>query len=436
MTVPKLIDAWRDRQPQAEHAACWLVVALAVAVPLGSATANILTVLLLLTWLAAGAFRLRWQHIRAHPFALASIGLWLLILIGASWSEAPWSESWRNIEKYARVLLVPIVISLITDPVWRRRALLAWLGAMLITLALSYLHVFWAFPWARATRELAQGDHYIFKHHITQNVMMSVALVACVAEALRHWHDRTHPWRAWLWLALAIAAGFNVLFLVQGRTGYLTLFANLIVVALVLVRLRRVALLAPVLIVALAVGALTSDTLRQRTDAALREAVAVREGADLSSIGMRAEFLARSAELIRERPVFGWGTGSYASQWCRVAISPDWCRVGAYNPHNQFVFFGVQLGALGMLALLVWMGSAFWACLRQRTSERLLGLTLITTFLIHAMLDSPLYVATESVWYPLHLALVTAWVAEPQGSANRAETSSDTRARLGHSGQD
>ncbi len=437
---------WHAVQPRSDLWAQWLVVALAAAVPLGSATSNIISGALLLAWIAAGGFVERWQRIRVHPFALASLGLWLLILAGALWSSSPWDESWRNIEKYARLLLAPIVISLIVDERWRRRALFAWMAAMALTLALSYLHALWAFPLARATRDGALGDHYVFKHHITQNVMMSVFAVAALAEAMRRWIG--HPHLAWFrdrvglgWLALALLAAFNVLFLVQGRTGYVTLFANMAVVALVLLRLKRLALLAPVLFIVLAVSAVSSDTLRERTLEAVAEASAVREGASLTSIGRRAEFVQRSWELIRERPLLGWGTGAYAEHFCRVARSPEWCSVGHYNPHNQFAFIGVQLGLVGLLALLVWLAAALASVWRLEPTERVLGLSLVNTFAIHSLLDSPLYIATESVWYPLHLALVSALAwrsqrAPDQGSESKAVASSNTRSTDGHSGHD
>lgn len=437
---------WRMVEPRADRWARWLVVALAAAVPLGSATSNILSGALLLAWIVAGGFVERWRRIRAHPFAMASLGLWLLILTGALWSSSPWDESWRNIEKYARLLLVPIVISIIVDERWRRRALLAWMAAMTLTLALSYLHALWAFPLARATRDGALGDHYIFKHHITQNVMMSVFAVAALAEAVRRWIGHPHfgglrDRIGFAWLALALLAAFNVVFLVQGRTGYVTLFANMAVVALFLLRLKRLALLAPILFIVLAVSALSSDALRVRTLEAVTEASAVREGASLTSIGRRAEFVQRSWELIRERPLLGWGTGAYAEHFCRVARSPEWCSVGHYNPHNQFAFIGVQLGLAGLLALLVWLGAALASVWQLDPVERVVGLSLVTTFAIHAMLDSPLYIATESVWYPLHLALVTAlaWrsrCAGDQGLDSKAVTSSSTRSGEGHSGQD
>ena len=99
---------------------------------------------------------------------------------------------------------------------------------MLLTLALSYLHALWAFR-ARATREHEQGDHYIFKHHITQNVMMSVFAVAAVR---RGWRLRPLRWRRahaaltrrfWFWIAVASCRCDQRTVFVLGQTGYLTL---------------------------------------------------------------------------------------------------------------------------------------------------------------------------------------------------------------------
>ena len=116
--------------------------------------------------------------------------------------------------------------------------LLAWIAAMLLTLALSYLHALWAFPLAPPVKARA-GDHYIFKHHITQNVMMSVFAVAAFAEggscASPRWQAtlrRTNA-RFWFWIAVAVAAAINILFSFSGRAGYLTLLVNLVMVALV-----------------------------------------------------------------------------------------------------------------------------------------------------------------------------------------------------------
>ncbi len=389
----------------------WLVVAVAASVPLGSATSNVLGGALLVTLIAAGGYQEHWNRWRVHPFALATLVLFAVIFLGVSYSNAPFDEIRRSLTKYARLLYAPIAIAVLVDARWRRRALMAWMGSMLLTLALSYLHSLWAFPLARATREGEFGDHYIFKHHITQNVMMSVFAVAAFAEAWRLRDAEGMTRRAWAWIVVAVAAVINVLFFVLGRAGYLTLMVNLLVVAVVaFVAARDTRLLAVVgaVIVMVIAAAASSDAVHERFRTAISEVESSQERGITTSIGQRMEYASKSIDLARARPVLGWGTGSYAMEYCRIAKSPEWCKLGAYNPHNQFLFFAVQFGLLGLLALVAWLVTAAITIRRLPLSKQLLGFSLLATLVVHSFLDSPLFIVTEGTWYPLMLGIFAA----------------------------
>jgi O-antigen ligase len=415
--------------------AAWLVVLLAAAIPLGSATMNILMALVVLALLAAGGYAAHWMRIRTNPFALASLLLYALVVVGALWAEGAPGEALRVAEKHARIMVGVIAVILLIDERWRRRALLAWMSMMLLTLALSYLHSVWAFPFARATREAITGDHYIFKHHITQNVMMSVFVIAALCEAINRWQQR---WRgdpaatrwAVFWFAVSLLGMVNVLFFVAGRTGYVTLVCNVFVACFVLARGRQ----RVVLVLAVALGivalALSSVSLRDRFEGAVSEVESHQATGAQTSAGQRMEFARKSIELISERPILGWGTGSYSLQYCRIARSAEWCRLGSYNPHNQFLFFGVQLGVVGMLAYLLWFASVAYALGPVNRVHRALGYCVLTTLFVHSLLDSPLYIVTEGTWYPLLLGILLAGY----GDAKMARAESSTASTLGHSG--
>ena len=395
--------------------ALWLVAA-AAAVPLGTGPSNVIGGCLFFTLLAAGGYREHWARIRRHPFALATIVLFAVIFLGVSYSNAPFDEIRRTLTKYARLLYAPIAIAVLYDGRWRRRALLAWMLSMLLTLVLSYLHSVWAFPLARATREREIGDHFIFKHHITQNVMMSVFAIAAFAQAWRLRAQRlagsnvAAQWM-WLWITVAFAAAVNVLFFVLGRTGYLTLLVNLVVVVLVAfvaAKDRRLMVVAASLMVIGIGAAVNSQTVHSRLQAAINEVESSQERGISTSMGQRMEYASKSIDLIKARPILGWGTGSYAMEYCRIAKSPEWCKLGAYNPHNQFLFFAVQFGLLGLVALLAWLVLAGVAMQKLPLADRLLGLSLLATLCVHSMLDSPLYIVTEGTWYPLMLGILAA----------------------------
>lgn len=407
----------------------WLVVAVAASVPLGSAASNVLGGALFVMLLAAGGYQEHWRRWRANPFAIATLLLFAVIFLGVSYSHAPFDEIRRSLTKYSRLLYAPIAISVLVDGRWRRRALLAWMGSMLLTLGLSYLHAVWQFPLARATREGEAGDHYIFKHHITQNVMMSVFVVAAFAEAWRLRVAEGMTRRVWLWVAVAIAAVINVLFFVLGRAGYLTLLVNLLVVAAVaFIAARDTRLLALVgaIIVVVIAAAASSDAVRQRFHTAVSEVESSQERGITTSIGQRMEYASKSIDLIEARPILGWGTGSYAMEYCRIARSPEWCKLGAYNPHNQFLFFAVQFGALGLLALLAWLVTAAKVIRQLPLNKQMIGFSLLATLIVHSLLDSPLYIVTEGTWYPLMLGIFAAGAyGDNDASAASATASTD-----------
>ena len=430
-------DFFLSPDPTLARGCAWLVVAIAASVPLGTALSNVLAGALLVALILAGGYRSHWQRWRVHPFAVATLALCAIILVGVTYSQAPIDEIVRSLKKYARLLYAPIAIAVLVDERWRRRALLAWMASMFLTLVLSYVHSVWAFPLARSTRELMLDDHYIFKHHITQNVMMSVFAVAAFAEAWRLRARADQRWRNYAWLLIALAAAINVLFFVLGRAGYATLFVNLLVVTLVAffaARDTRLTIIAALLIAAAIAAASLSDSLHQRFYAVFAEAESSHELGISTSTGQRLEYASKSLDLIEASPILGWGTGSYAKEYCRIAKSAEWCRLGAYNPHNQFLFFAVQFGMLGLFGLLAWLATAGLAMRRLPICEQLVGFSLLATLVVHSLVDSPLFIVTEGTWYPLMLGIFAAGAYGTPLAASSDAARAATASVVGHSG--
>ena len=415
----------------------WLVVAVAFSVPLGSALSNVLGGALFLMLIATGGYLAHWQRLRVHPFAWVTLILLALIVIGATYSNAPSDEIRRTLIKYSRLLYAPIAIAVLTDERWRRRALLAWMLAMLITLLLSYLHIVWAFPFGKLHQPHELDDHFVFKHHITQNVMMSVFFVAAFAEAWRCHLAGKQSARGWMWIAVAAAAAVNILYFVHGRAGYVTLMVNLIVVAFLAfaaARDVRLRLAAAALVAIALIAATASDVVRERLHTAFTEAESSQDQGIKTSIGQRMEYATKSFELVEARPVFGWGAGSYAMEYCRIADSPEWCKIGAYNPHNQFLFFAVQFGVVGLIALVAWLLTAGWVMRKLPLGDKLVGYSLWATLLVHCMLDSPLFIVTEGTWYPLMLGIFAAGSYCKNQGLSSDNAASATVSTDGHTG--
>jgi O-antigen ligase len=129
---------------------------------------------------------------------------------------------------------------------------------------------------------------------------------------------------------------------------------------------------------------------------------------ELTSVGQRLEFFKKSVVLIKERPLFGWGTGAYGKEFCRVAISPEWCEAGKAHPHNQFLAFGVQLGLFGLFLYILFLSSAVQLARKLDKPENVMLTGLVGILVVDSVFHAPLFLVAEAQFFILMLGLLAA----------------------------
>jgi O-antigen ligase len=337
-----------------ERAALWIAVAIGFSLPISTALDGLLEVALIVCWIASGSWGERVSVLRHNAFVLFPSALFLLYVAGSSYSLGDPEDVWNAVGKASTLLLIPILISLRPGPEWCNRALQAFAAAMLLTLALSFL-VWWRIlPEA----EFIKGTPYdavVFKLRITHGVFMAFAAYLFAGFAR---DSRQAGWR-WLFAALALLATFNVLFMVRGRTGQLMLVVLL--VHFLIASLRWRAMLAALAAAFVAIGAayhyMPSSSLYQRAQTTIKEFENWRAGRPITPANMRFETWRNSLELVQRHPLLGTGTGSFATAYARQVAGTS--MGAASQPENQYLLTAVQLGALGVAALLA-MFAAQW----------------------------------------------------------------------------
>ena len=376
--------------------AVWAAVAIGLALPISTALDNVLLFLVLLMGILSGVFWKHWSLIRHNPVAIAAMLLGGLLVVGSFHGEGAGSDAASVLGKYADIVFVVLLLPLFKESRYRRHGLAFFMAAMALTLLLSYLIWFGAFEGTRFFAERAMANPVVFKLHITHGIFMAFAAYLFAIRA----RSATGGTRLLL-AALALLAAFNVLFMVQGRTGYLVLG---VLGAYYLHSLmgRRALWFGVAAATAMSmIGYTVSPTLQGRVDIALHEAQVWQPGQgsnEASSIGTRMDYYTNTLKIIVQHPLVGVGTGgfekAYEQQIAGTAVAPS------NNPHNQFLLLAAQLGLPG-LAAFIYLLVTQWrtAATLSGEEERLLARGLVLTMIAGSLFNSMMLDHAEGLFY-------------------------------------
>jgi O-antigen ligase len=343
-----------------ERTAQWAVVALGFSIPISVALDNVLLAVVLVGWLAAGNFRETWRFVVRSRTALAALILYGLLLAGTLYGEREPGDIGRTLTKYIDLLFIPLFAVLLREAALRRLALLGFAAALALMLLLSYLIAI-GVPLPRWMAIGDTGNPAVFKHYLTHGILLAYGAFLFVEMALAAATPRERAG----WLTAALLATFNVMIMMQSRTGHVIL----VMLALYLgYRLRRWTGLA---IATTAVAAII--VLLAQLPGVFQERYGLAKGDWASSRAsewakesnqQRRDYYLASLAIIKEHPLAGVGTGgfarAFAGQTTQGAGVPP-----TRNPHNEYLHIAVQLGLVGLAALL-WL---FWQ--HWRESSRL-----------------------------------------------------------------
>lgn len=387
---------------------CWPVYALAASVGVSVAVISLSKLALVLTGLAAW-YRQSLDTRAQQPWRGSSTRVIVLMLMALAlsfvYTTASLTEAAGDLVKYSKLLLI-VFIPLVLTSVCQVRVALGICAVVQIFILLSSCALYLGLPVPWVTAAYLVNSNSVFHEYLHQSIMTAAFAGLC-------WHLRCESPKRWLRVcavALSILALVNVLFMLKGRTGYLV---AAVVVASAMVwgtqkHWRWLAVVATALIVGLAF--LTSPQLKYRAHLVWVEAAAFVPGnKEPSSTSARLNFWYRSAQAIGERPLTGFGAGSWPAQYRRLDAGSDpWYRGTGGNPHQEFLLWGVLLGLGGIglqLALLValWWDTRHFSQPYQRAAR-----TMVLVLTVSNLFNCALYDSNIGDYFCLMLGLLLA----------------------------
>jgi O-antigen ligase len=383
------------------------VLLLAFSIPISTALDNVLLALLLL----AGLFGYAPEYLRTfryRPVARASVVLFAGLLLGCAWGAASHMEAFGMLGKYADLAFVPLLMAIFADEELRRRAWQIFLATMAAIALLSWavsLGVLPLEPWMWDGARL--DNPAIFRSSITQNILMGYASYIFVLRA--YWAATAR--KRMIYAALAALTASSILFLVQGRSGYLVLLVTLLWFGFGIVRARArfnarhlgaSLLLLPVLLWGIYAAV---PRLHQRVDATVTEFQAwYPHSGQATSIGERLEFYYNTGSIVLAHPFLGVGTGGFAAAYAERAG-----EVGVRatsNPHNEYLNLTVQLGFMGAVLFLYLLYTQWQTAMQLGSRQaRDAAAGLVLTLAVTSLVNAPLMDHTEGLFFAYMSAL-------------------------------
>ncbi len=403
----------RPYQQSAESVARWAMVGMFFLFPIKTSLSNVLLAVMLVGWLVAGQFRKRWNDIKNHPITPVALAMYGLVVVGIAYTPADSAHILQHLNKYSKFLILLVCMSLLMDAIWRERCRKAFMFAMVFVVLSTYANIWLRLPWSVSQVPGWGLDHTVAKDYIFQGICTAVFVLMAWSEAMA----APRPGVKGFWAAMAVLAGLSCVYLLGGRTGALALTVALIFYVLSLFRRRvRWVSLASLLLVACFVVTVPG-VAKNKFHEALREVERHQQLAqpgqltiDRSSTGARLMMWTLSLQEIMKRPLIGAGTGSYQHLARERLEQANACSVACVHPHNQFLFFGVEYGLVGLLAFGLYFVKAGQHALKLPAFLKATTLGFLGVFLVDSLVHGAMWLSGEQHLFTYMLAL---WMSYP-----------------------
>lgn len=384
---------------------------LAVSIPLSLAATNIAKLLAFLASIAVLAGTLRGRPLDPALRGLRSPIVALLMLAALVLSLGYTTATSQagaagDALKYLKLLLIPAIVLLIRTPREALLALMIYVASQTFVVATSWLlylgaPVFWVPP-------VRNSVATVYSSYLDQTIMTAAFAAIC-------WHLRHQfPLRrgAWIGAGLAAFALVNALVMLPGRSGHVAAIGvmSLAVLWAAPPKWRIPALAAPVVLVAAAMA--LSPQFNQRLMTAVHETKAYQANDPTpSSSGQRLIFWTRSLQLIQQRPLTGFGAGSWNREFQRLEAADGRAAPGMVhvrNPHQEYLLWGVMLGVGGIVLLLAFMAAVVRDAWRLRKPVRHATVSVVAVLAIACLFNSSLFDALIGEYFCIMFGLLLA----------------------------
>lgn len=377
----------------------WLLIGLSITILFSPFLSNVIEITLFGLFIFNKDLRARFWHFKNQPLLLAS-GLFIFLLtIDCFYSVAPLKETLESLWGWRKILLLPLGLVLFNDALWKNKfaySLMTFVGIVSLFCMLFYF---------LELNVRGQEPGVLIRNHATQGMIFSATLFLMGVFLLFKKHIL--PIRSTWFLGLMLMILGVLVYMTPGRSGYLAFMVMTVYLGYLLFRAKLYKMLSVVFLLSSSL-LLTSPLVQDRIELGVKEMQHVDPASiESSSMGMRMVLWKHTIELIRDRPLLGFGTGGFEEAYSqKIKDNPDWEKNIMHDPHNQFLKIWVEMGMLGLIIFLSMLASSLF----QKSSKMYfhLGIGVLLAWCATSLFSSHFSTFTEGrfiyIWLGIMLA--------------------------------
>ena len=326
------------------------LITLAFFAPISIFLTDLAVFSLAILWLFDGQFISKWNKIKSSPWMLSLLALLFLYVVGMLWGTNHQFAEWV-FQKSALLLLLPILYTLNFNQKDIKYSLFAFLSATTLSAFIANLiNLGWMNHLFKYSPFFAKNWHYpAFMTYTDHNVFLAFSLLINFFLLYNNFSNKK----------LRIVLIFiSILFLLSlytenGRSGQLAYI--LIFISFSILTFWQKKSLIFISILSLVLINLTayflSPHFKNRIDS-IGVQLSQLEKNKLNSLNTRYYLFSYSYEKLKEKPVTGYGTGSFVKEFSSINEHATKILAGVHRtPHNNYLFIWFELGLLGLMVL-------------------------------------------------------------------------------------
>ena len=395
-----------------EQAARYCCLTILVCLSFSTAGANFALLGFLICALISHKVWSEFINVLRTPLVQISLGTFVFLTLSVFWSGADTPTAWHWVDKYKKLLLIPLAAPFFYQRKHKLLALKVIFGSLLLGLSVSYLNFFGFTSIGDCPSCGSTMRNYITLGVLNCLLFIISSVFSYVAKTSSH---------KIFFLSVAIAAALNVALVLPSRTAQLLLLALIVCLPAAVWIFDRhagrkkiyLALISTLAIVSIFFAAIFLNQESRLGDSFKKISVYKKESFvsndSAVSVDVRFEFYRKTLSLIVERPLLGWGAGGQEPELKRLSeqgVTANERFVFA-NPHNEYLTWAVQTGLLGLACFLCWLFILWRQALRiEDPGHRLIMIGWLLIFTLGSFLNSFLLDFSEGYMTVLLIAVL------------------------------